>query len=64
MSLFQDNTPSVVNITNLAALRDRFTLDITKIPRGTGSGFIWDKKGHIITNFHVIKVTAISRVLI
>lgn len=26
-----------------------------EIPSGTGSGFIWDKEGHIITNFHVIQ---------
>ena len=25
------------------------------VPRGTGSGFIWDDAGHIVTNFHVIK---------
>lgn len=60
MSLFQNSTPSVVNITNVAALRDRFTLDITKIPRGTGSGFVWDKKGHVVTNYHVIKVMVFS----
>lgn len=59
VALFQENTPSVVNITNVAALRDRFTLDTTKIPQGTGSGFVWDKKGHIVTNYHVIKVAGI-----
>lgn len=25
-----------------------------KIPKGIGTGFVWDTKGHIITNFHVI----------
>ncbi|MEL6923310.1 MAG: trypsin-like peptidase domain-containing protein, partial [Bacteroidota bacterium] len=35
--------------------RDYFTMNVTEIPRGTGSGFIWDKKGHVVTNYHVIK---------
>ena len=25
------------------------------MPQGAGSGFIWDDKGHIITNFHVVQ---------
>jgi S1-C subfamily serine protease len=25
------------------------------VPQGTGSGFVWDKKGHIVTNYHVIE---------
>jgi S1-C subfamily serine protease len=30
-------------------------MDVTTIPQGTGSGFIWDNAGHVVTNFHVIK---------
>ena len=26
-----------------------------RVPQGTGSGFVWDEQGHIITNFHVIR---------
>jgi hypothetical protein len=29
-------------------------MDITSLPKGVGSGFVWDKQGHIVTNFHVI----------
>lgn len=32
-----------------------FGMDVTTIPQGTGSGFIWDKKGHVVTNYHVVK---------
>jgi S1-C subfamily serine protease len=32
-----------------------FTLDVMAVPQGSGSGFIWDKKGHIVTNYHVIR---------
>jgi hypothetical protein len=55
VQLFQENTPSVVYITNLAVRRDVFTLDVMAVPQGSGSGFIWDKKGHIVTNYHVIR---------
>lgn len=43
--VFQANTPSVVNVTNIRALQSYYTMDIEKIPAGTGSGFIWDEKG-------------------
>ena len=32
------------------------SMAVEQVPRGTGSGFIWDNKGHIVTNFHVIQV--------
>lgn len=53
--IFRDNTPSVVNITNLQTVRSGYSLDVQKLPAGVGSGFIWDDKGHVVTNFHVIK---------
>jgi hypothetical protein len=55
--LFNTNKASVVNITNVGLRQNNITLDVEKVPRGTGSGFIWDSKGHIVTNFHVIQVT-------
>ena len=39
-----------------------FRLDVTQIPRGTGSGFVWDDNGHIVTNFHVIEGAEAVRV--
>ena len=48
--------PSVVFITSVAFRRDLFTLDVQQIPQGSGSGFVWDREGHIVTNFHVIQV--------
>uniref|UniRef100_A0A7R9VQK3 PDZ domain-containing protein n=1 Tax=Chlamydomonas euryale TaxID=1486919 RepID=A0A7R9VQK3_9CHLO len=54
--IFQQNTPSVVNITNLRSVTNdpRMSLNAERVPVGTGSGFVWDKLGHIVTNFHVI----------
>jgi S1-C subfamily serine protease len=51
---FERLSPSVVYVTNLGVRRVGFSRDVTSIPQGTGSGFIWDKSGTIITNFHVI----------
>ncbi|XP_078429204.1 degP protease 1 [Wolffia australiana] len=60
--LFEDNTPSVVYITNLAVRQDAFTLDVLEVPQGSGSGFVWDKEGHIVTNYHVIRGASDLRV--
>ncbi len=53
--LFRQVSPSVVNITPFAVRRDAFTLNLMQIPEGSGSGFLWDSDGHIVTNFHVIQ---------
>ncbi|KAL4857774.1 Protease Do-like 1 [Chlorella vulgaris] len=55
IALFQRSRPSVVYITSLAKRRDAFTLNMLEIPAGEGSGFVWDTKGHIVTNYHVIR---------
>jgi S1-C subfamily serine protease len=44
-----------VFVTTLDVQRDRFSLDLNEIPRGTGSGFVWDEEGHVVTNFHVVQ---------
>lgn len=46
---------SVVFITNIQLVRDFFSWTEEAVPRGTGSGIVWDDKGHIITNYHVIE---------
>ncbi len=55
IALFKQASPAVVNITTLGVERDMFTLNQYQIPQGTGSGFVWDTTGNIITNFHVIQ---------
>lgn len=55
VNVFKKVSPSVVHITTLARTRDMFSLHITEQPQGTGSGFIWDEAGHVVTNFHVIQ---------
>lgn len=53
--LFEESAPSVVYITTTTQQQDYWSRNIYEIPSGTGSGFVWDKEGHIVTNFHVIK---------
>jgi S1-C subfamily serine protease len=55
ITLFKQASPAVVNITSIGIERDLFTLNQYQIPQGTGSGFIWDNTGNVITNFHVIQ---------
>jgi S1-C subfamily serine protease len=55
VELFEHAGPSVVFITNLAVRRDAFSFNVLEIPQGTGSGFVWDDAGHVVTNFHVIQ---------
>ena len=55
INLFRQASPGVVNITAIGVERDLFTLNLYQIPQGTGSGFVWDTNGDIITNFHVIQ---------
>lgn len=55
IAVFREVSPSVVNISTITLQRRNFfSLDVYEIPAGTGSGFVWDSQGHIVTNFHVI----------
>ncbi len=54
IDVFRSSSPSVVYITTIAIQRAPFSLNSFEIPKGTGSGFIWDKQGRVVTNYHVI----------
>ncbi len=62
VDLFERASKSVVYITTLAVQADFFSRNVAEIPVGSGSGFIWDETGHIITNYHVIRNAEIARV--
>ena len=55
IALFKHNNPAVVYISTVKHVVNPYTRDIREIPSGTGTGFIWDTQGHIITNYHVVK---------
>ena len=54
IALFKAVSPSVVYITTTAVRRDLFSLRALEVPQGTGSGFVWNENGYIVTNYHVI----------
>jgi S1-C subfamily serine protease len=54
IALFQEASPAVVFITSIDVRRDFFSMRATQVPRGSGTGFIWDELGHVVTNYHVI----------
>ena len=62
IAVFKSVSPSVVNITTLENQRNLFSLDVFQVPKGTGSGFVWDERGLIVTNFHVIQGASVARV--
>lgn len=53
--LFENSAPSVAYITTSQLRQDFWTRNVMEIPQGSGSGFVWDREGHIITNYHVIQ---------
>jgi len=53
---FKEAAPSVVYITTTEErARDIFGLEVVEVPAGSGTGFLWDAQGHVVTNFHVIQ---------
>jgi len=53
IGVFETAGPGVVNITNRSISYDFF---MNAIPQeGSGSGFVYDQQGHIVTNFHVVE---------
>ena len=62
IELFRKTSPSVVHITTSQVKRDFFTMDLQEIPQGSGTGFVWDRQGHIVTNYHVISKADVAMV--
>jgi S1-C subfamily serine protease len=62
IEVFQRNAPSVVYIDVIAERQDVFSPNAVDERIGTGSGFVWDKQGHIVTNFHVVRNSKFAQV--
>ena len=53
--IYQKASPAVVHVTSTALKRSFFNRNVLEVPQGSGSGFIWDKNGLVVTNYHVIR---------
>jgi len=62
IAIFNHNNPAVVYISTVKRVINIYTRDIREVPNGTGTGFIWDKQGRIITNYHVVQEHKSARV--
>ena len=62
IELFERSKGSVVFITTTQLVRDFWSRNMFSIPRGAGSGFVWDAEGHVITNNHVVQGAAEAKV--
>ncbi|HEY0963858.1 MAG TPA: trypsin-like peptidase domain-containing protein [Pseudomonadales bacterium] len=56
IEIFRAASPSVVYVTNTRLYRTSpFSMNVQEMPQGTGTGFVWDKSGLIVTNDHVVQ---------
>ncbi len=62
IALFHKASASVVYITTRTQQVDLWTRDVFEVPQGTGSGFVWDEEGHVVTNYHVVQGAGVAEV--
>ncbi len=64
IAIFKSASPSVAFITTQTRSFNPFSREVTEVPEGSGSGFIWDDQGHVVTNLHVIQTASSARVIL
>jgi len=62
--LFRKVSPSVVYLTTRTVVATPFRTRTVEVEAGSGSGFMWDDQGHIVTNFHVLQSASSARVVL
>jgi S1-C subfamily serine protease len=63
IDLFSKASPSVVHVTNLSESRSALSMNVQRVERGLGSGFVWDQQGHVVTNYHVVEGANVIQVI-
>lgn len=53
IDVFRAAAPGTVFVTQTRLLRG-WSMRAMEVPAGSGTGFVWDRKGHIVTNYHVV----------
>ena len=65
IEIFERVAPSVVYIDTFSDRRvSEFSTNTLEVPIGSGSGFVWDREGHIVTNFHVVQQAKAAQVTV
>ena len=62
VELFENTSPSVVYISTVTRRQDIYGRGVD-VPQGSGTGFLWDAEGHVVTNFHVLQGATVARVV-
>ena len=56
IKIYERSSDLIVNVRSAQYARlNFFSFNVLEVPAGSGSGFIWDNDGHIVTNYHVVR---------
>jgi S1-C subfamily serine protease len=55
IAVFRDVAPATVFVTQTRVVVDYWAGVAQEVPAGSGSGFVWDEEGHVVTNYHVVE---------
>jgi S1-C subfamily serine protease len=54
IDIFRAAAPATVFVTQTQVVVDYWNRRTMEVPAGSGTGFLWDESGHVVTNFHVV----------
>jgi S1-C subfamily serine protease len=55
IDLYTRAKDSVVNVVSSKVFGSGVSFRAQEVPQGSGTGFMWDEKGRVVTNYHVVK---------
>ena len=55
IAVFRAAAPATVFVTQKTVVLDYYAGRAREVESGSGSGFVWDKHGHVVTNWHVVR---------